>query len=282
MILVQPETVLRWHRRGWKYYWRLKSKSKPGRRRIALKLRSLIQQMTKQNPLWGQIRIWAELLGLGLIVSPRTVAKYMKRPRRRPPPSRRWKEFLEQHAKDIWACDFLTVRTLTFKTLYVFFLIHHSTREIVLARVTRHPTAIWSGRQLVNACWDRDPPRFLLRDNDAIYGQTFRETVKALGIHELRTPIRAPKANGIAERLVGTLRRECLDHVFIFNERHLQKVVDEYVDYYNRHRPHQGLDHQSPNAFANDKSTTPTGPPTGEILALPVLGGLHHIYKRAA
>jgi len=237
--------------------------------------------MKQENPLWGQVRIYAELLGLGFIVSPRTVAKYMKIRHRRPP-SRKWKDFLEHHAKDIWACDFLTVRTLTFRTLYVFFLIHHATREIVHVRVTQHPTARWAGQQLVNACFDREPPTYLLRDNDSIFGKEFRQKVEGLGIKEIRTPIHSPKANAIAERWVGTLRQEALDHVFIFNERHLQKIVTEYVDYYNQYRPHRSLDHQPPCPIADDKSQAYTGPPAGEIVSLPVLGGLHHIYRRAA
>ena len=248
---------------------------------IAIKLRCLIQRMKRQNPLWGLVRIYAELLGLGFVVSPRTVAKYMKTIDR-PPPSRRWRDFLEQHAKDIWACDFLTVRTLTFKTLYVFFLIHHVTREIVHIRVTEHPTAPGTGQQLMNACWDHNPPKYLLRDNDAIFGNEFSKKVAGLGIKEVRTPVRSPKANAIAERWVGTLRRECLDHVFIFNERHLQKMVNEYVSYYNHHRPHRSLDHQPPCAKETRNPGLATGPPTGEIVSLPVLGGLHHIHQRAA
>ena len=246
LILVQPETVLGWHARGWRAYWRWRSrKRKAGRKRIPPERRELIRRMARENPLWGQGRIMAELVKLGHLVSPRTVRKYMRRPWSGTP-SPRWREFLRQQAKDIWACDFLTVRTLTFQTLYVFFLIHHATREIVHARVTRHPTAAWTGQQLVNACFDRAAPRYLIRDRDGIYGAEFSCRAASLGLREVRTPVRAPKANAIAERFVGTLRRECLDHVFVFNERHLQKLVDEFVDYYNRHRPHRSLDQRPP------------------------------------
>lgn len=281
LVLVTPETVLAWHRRGWRTYWRWKSrKCKAGRRRIPLELRQLIRRMAAENPLWGQVRIMAELFKLGQVVSPRTVSKYMRRSWNGTP-SPRWKNFLEQHAKDIWACDFLTVRTLTFQTLYVFFLIHHASREIVHIRVTRHPTAAWTGQQLVNACLEREPPRYLIRDRDSIYGRDFSRKVNSLGVREVRTPVRAPKANAIAERFVGTLRRECLDHVFIFNEQHPQRIVDEFVSYYNRHRPHRSLGHQSPCPTPATACPASTGPPT-RVIAVPVLGGLHHMYRRAA
>ena len=236
--------------------------------------------MAAENPLWGQVRIRAELLKLGVVVSPRTVRRYMRR-RYVGPPSPRWRAFLKQHARDIWACDFLTVRTLTFQTLYVFFLIHHATREIVQVRVTSHPTAAWTGQQLVNACFHRAPPRFLIRDRDRIYGHEFRGKAGALGIREIRTPVRAPKANAIAERFVGTLCRECLDHVFVFNARHLQKTVAEFIQYYNTHRPHRSLNQQPPRPEPTAAFPASTDPP-GRILAEAVLGGLHHVYKRAA
>lgn len=277
LVLATPETVLGWHAKGWRYYWRWKSgMRRSGRRRISLALRQLIRRIAAANPLWGQVRIMAELLKLGYAVSPRTVRRYMRRPWSGKP-SPRWKDFLAQHAKDIWACDFLTVRTLTFQTLYVFFLIHHVTREIVHVRVTRHPASAWTGQQFVNACFEREPPRYLIHDRDSIFGNEFSRRVKSLGVREIRTPVRAPKANSIAERFVGTLRRECLNHVFIFNERHLQRIVEEFVGYYNRHRPHRSLDHQSPCPVS-----VATGPPRGTVIAEPVLGGLHHVYRRAA
>ncbi len=277
LVIVTPETVLAWHRRGWRAYWRWKSKrGKPGRKRIPLELRQLIRRLAAENPLWGQVRIMAELLKSGYVVSPRTVRRYMRRPWSGKP-SPQWKEFLAQHAKDIWACDFCCVRTLTFQTLYVFFLIHHATREIVHIRVTRNPTAAWTGQQVVNACFEREPPKYLIRDRDSIYGAEFCRRIRGLDIREIRTPVRAPKANAIAERFVGTLRRECLDHVFIFNERHLQKLVDEFAMYYNRQRPHRSLAHRPPCPVS-----AATGPPRGAVIAVPVLGGLHHAYRRAA
>lgn len=277
LLIVRPATVLAWHQRGWRSYWRWKSKCrKPGRKRITLALRQLIRRMAAENPLWGQVRIMAELFKLGQVVSPRTVSKYMRRPWNGTP-SPRWKNFLEQHAKDIWACDLMTVRTLTFQTLYVFFLIHHATREIIHIRVTRHPTAAWTGQQLVNACLEKEPPKYLLHDRDSIFGAEFSRRTRSLGASEIRTPVRAPKANAIAERFVGTLRRECLDHVFIFNERHLQQIVEEFVAYYNHHRPHRSLNHRPPCP-----ASLSTGPLQASIIAEPVLGGLHHVYRRAA
>jgi transposase InsO family protein len=241
-----------------------------------LERRQLIRRMAAENPLWGQVRIMAELLKLGYAVSPRTVKRYMRRPWSGTP-SPGWREFLAQHAKDIWACDFLTVRTLTFQTLYVFFLIHHATREIIHIQVTRHPTAAWTAQQIVNACFEREPPKYLIRDRDSIYGVGFSRRTTSLGIREVRTPVRAPKANSIAERFVGTLRRECLDHMFIFNERHLQRIVEEFVGYYNHQRPHRSLHHRPPCP-----GSVATGPPRGAVIAAPVLGGLHHVYRRAA
>lgn len=273
LIVVAPQTVLRWHRAGWRAYWGWSSRRRcSGRKRMA-----------RENPLWGQQHIEAELAKLGYTVSPRTVAKYMRRTFRAPP-SPGWKEFLNNHAAAIWACDFLTVRTLSFKTLYVFVVIRHATREIVCARVAFKPNAVWSGQQIVQACWDRDPPRFLIHDNDGIFGNDFNRRVMSLGIEQIRTPIHAPKANAIAERFIGTLRRECLDHVFIFSERHLQQVVDEFVVYYNQHRPHRSLN-QKPPLFEHSADPPYTGSLDDlnrNIVSTPVLGGLHHVYRRAA
>jgi putative transposase len=281
LLIVQPATVLGWHRRGFRYYWRRVSrKCKVGRRRTPLGLRQLIRRMARENPLWGQVRIMGELLKLGYVVSPRTVRRYMHRPWNGAP-SPRWRDFLAKHAKDIWACDFLTVRTLTFQTLYVFFVIHHANREIVHIRVTRGPTAAWTGQQLVNACFERDPPKYLLRDRDGIFGDEFSRRAKSLQIREIRTPVRSPKANSIAERFVGTLRRECLDYLFVFNERHLQQVVMEFAEYYNRHRPHRSLNQRPPCSAAQELTPRVTKPALS-VVAQPVLGGLHHVYRKAA
>jgi transposase InsO family protein len=189
--------------------------------------------MAVENPLWGQRRVQAELARLGFPVSARTVATYMRRPYHGVP-SPSWREFLRRHARDIWACDFFSVRTIFFQTLHVFFVMHHETREILQARVTRYPSAEWAARQIVAACgWERDPPRYLIRDRDGRFGIEFDRRVQRLGITQIRTPVRAPRANALAERWIRSARRECLDQVVIINERRLQQVLDQYVAYFN-------------------------------------------------
>jgi transposase InsO family protein len=234
--------------------------------------------MARENPLWGQRRIQAELTRLGFTVCARTVAKYMRRPWDGRP-SHGWRRFLFQHAKDIWACDLFTVQTIWFRTLYVFFVIDHGRREIVHARVTVHPTAQWLAQQMAEACdCNRVPPRYLIHDRDGSYGVLFNRRVRSLGIRQIRTPVKAPKANAFAERWVRTVRTECLDHMFIFGHQHLQRSLNEYVAYYNQWRPHRSLGQTAPEP--------PSGEPlrlrSRQIIAEPVLGGLHHVYQFAA
>ena len=280
LLVVQPNTVLRWHRRGWTAYWRWRSRQRTrgGRPPLRRALLALIRQMSVDNRLWGQRRVQAELARLGFPVSARTVAKYMRRPYDGVP-SPTWRKLLTRHAKDIWACDFFGVRTVFFRTLYVFFVMHHETRQILQVRVTRHPTADWAAQQVVEACdWDRDPPRYLIRDRDSRYGKAFDRRVRGLGVRQLRTPVKAPRANALAERWVRSVRNECLDQVLIVNERHLQRVLDEYVAYFNAWRPHRGLGQRAPCGSA----LTAQFNPTGRIIGRPVLGGLHHVYQHAA
>jgi len=235
--------------------------------------------MTTENRLWGQRRIQAELARLGFKVSARTVAKYMQRTHRRGPSSH-WRSFLRQHASIVWACDFFCVRTITFRTLYVFFVIHHASRQVLHVLVTPHPTASWAAQQIVECCaWDPVPARFLVHDRDSCYGATFDRRVRNIGIAQIRTPFRSPRANAIAERWVRSVRTECLDHVFIFNEHHLQKILAEYVEYFNDWRPHRSLGQRLPRApVANASQSTQAT----KIIATPVLGGLHHVYQQAA
>jgi hypothetical protein len=200
LLIVKPETVLRWHRRGWRAYWSWRSNRKRrriGRRPIPQNLQTLIRQMATENRLWGQKRIQAELARLGFEVSARTVAKYMS-PRHTRGPSPGWREFLRRHESNIWACDFFCVRTILFQTLYVFFAVRHVNREILHIAVTPYPTAEWTAQQLVECCaWDRWPPRFLTNDRDSRYGATFERRLRHLGIERVRTPFRAPRANAI-------------------------------------------------------------------------------------
>ena len=280
LVIVQPDTVLGWHRRGWRADWRWRSRprNRGGRRQVPRELRDLIRRMALENRLWGQRRIQAELKRLGYKVSARTVAKYMRRPYdglRSPG----WRIFLKRHATDIWACDFFCVQTISFQTFYVFFVIHHASREVMHVQVTRHPTAEWVAQQVVEACgWGRDPPRFLIHDRDSRFGATFDQRMNRLGITQIRTPFKAPQANAIAERWVRSVRAECLDHSFIFNERHLRRVLNEYVGYFNRWRPHRSIGQVAPLASAREMQIQDGA----NIIARPVLGGLHHVYQRAA
>ena len=275
LVILHPDTVVRWHRRSWRRFWAWKSRSRrPGRRRIPIEARDLILRLARENPRWGAMRIRAELRMLGYDVSAETVRRYRLQALRRPP-SQRWRTFLRNHRDVIWAADFCTVPTLMFGTLYVFFVISHARRRIEFVNVTAHPTAAWTWQQMIEAtAWNRRP-RYLIRDRDRAYGREFIAQAQRLGIETILTPVRAPQANAVAERWVGTLRRECLNHLIPLNERHLRRLVQEFVAYYNETRPHRTLDLHPP-----------AGPRPlqkhGRVVATPVLGGLHHRYERAA
>ncbi len=280
LLIVKPETVLGWHRKGWRTYWRWRSRPRGigGRRRIPLELRALIRRMASENRLWGQRRIQAELARLGFDVSARTVAKYMRRPYDGVP-SPGWRTFLERHATDIWACDFFCIQTIFFRTFYVFFVVHHGSREVMHVAVTQHPTAEWVAQQIVETCaWNREPPRFLIHDRDSRFGARFDRRLLGLGIRQIRTPYRSPQANAIAERWVRSARAECFDHMLIFNERHLRRVLAEYVGYFNHWRPHRSIGQRAPCAPAQSMPRHDGS----KIIAIPVLGGLHHVYQLAA
>jgi putative transposase len=237
-------------------------------------VRELIQRLARENPRWGSVRIQGELRKLGYLVSARSVRRYRRAVKRRPP-SQSWRTFLQNHAPHIWAADFLTVQTLTFHTLYVFFFVTHHRRRLVHLNLTPHPTAQWVWRRLVEATPYSEQPRYLIRDRDARYGGDFIPRAIRLGIQTLLTPVHAPKANAIAERLVGTLRRECLDHLIIFNEQHLRRVLAEYAAHYNAARPHRALQLDTPCG-----PTARAAPPSrGRIVARSMLGGLHHEYE---
>lgn len=275
VVVVQPDTVLRWHRRGWRLLWWWRSGRPAGRPRLPQEVRELIARLSRENRLWGTLRIRGELRTLGFQVSASSIRRYRWRdfPRRR---SQTWGTFLRTHACTIWAADLFTVQTVAYKTLYVLFFITHGRRQLIDLAVTAHPTAAWVWRQLVEATpWGRRPT-YLVRDHDRVYGGDFVARAKALGIETLLTPIRAPRANAIAERVVRTLRDECLDHVLILNERHLRAVLQEYMTYYNTQRPHRSLDLEPPLPTARARE------PTAPIRARAILGGLHHVYERAA
>ncbi len=272
--IVQPATVVGWHRSAWRTYWRSKSRSSAiGRPRIDAETRQLIARLVAENPTWGVRRIADELKTLGLSVSAVTVHRYMRRARR---PSPSWRTFLRLHARQIWACDFFSVQTLTFGTFYVFLIVGHERRRIEHWNVTRHPTANWVWRQIIATTpWGRQP-RFLIRDRDARFGGDFNLRLRRLGIVPIVTPFRAPQANAIAERVIGTIRRECLDHIIVLSERHLRTVLAEYVSYYNAVRPHQSLAAETPDG------PRPVFDRNGQVIGRPVLAGLHHEYRREA
>jgi putative transposase len=273
LVLVRPETVVRWHRQSWHLFWRWKSRSRLGRPRLSAEARELIAVMSRDHPRWGTERIRGELLKLGIDVSNRSIRR--DRGRRPPrPPSQSWRTFLANHPAEIWAADLFTVPTLTFKTLYVLLVIAHGRRELVHVNVTTSPTAAWVWRQVIEATpWGRTP-KYLLRDRDASYGGAFGRRAKRRGIATLLTPIRAPRANAIAECVLGTFRRECLDHLIVLNEQHLRTVLRAFVAYSNAARPHRSLGLETPDLA--------TRPEAGPVRSRPILGGLHRVYERAA
>jgi putative transposase len=276
LALVQPETVLRWHRQGWRLFWWWRSGRPTGRPRVPPEVRALIRRLSEENRLWGTERIRGELRALGIAVSNGSIRRYRWRPAPRPP-SQTWRTFLRNHGPAIWAADLFTVPTITFRTLFVLFFITHDRRELVHFRVTPHPTAAWIWRQLIEAtAWHRQP-KYLVRDRDALYGRDFASKAGAVGIDTLLTPFRSPRANAVAERVIRSLRQECLDHVLVLSERHLEVVLTEYVRFYNADRPHRSLGLTTPLPTARGPCA-----PSGPVVARPVLGGLHHVYSRAA
>ena len=281
LLIVQPQTVLRWHRQGFRLLWRHKSASRSRPSPLGIATIDLIRQMARDNPLWGAERIRGELLKLGIRVSKRTIQRYTWQARPTCPPGPPWGTFLRTHAREIWACDFLPVTDLLFRPLFAFFIVEHGSRRIVHVGVTRHPTDEWVTQQLREATPYGERPRFLLRDNDAKYGARFAQVAEASGITSVRTPIRAPRANAIAERFLRSVRRECLDHLLLFGEEHLRRALGEYVAYFNQARPHQGRDQRVP-VPSDPSAPAPARSDPGGVIAIPVLGGLHHAYRRAA
>ena len=266
---------LAWHRRGFQLYWRWKRRQRgPGRPKVSSEVRALIRKMSLSNPGWGAPRIHGELLKLGIDVGETSVAQYMVRRRR--PPSQTWRTFLDNHLRQLVAMDFFVVPTLTFRVLFVFVVLAHDRRRILHFNVTSHPTAEWTAQQIREPFPWETAPRFLLRDRDGIYGKAFRDCVKAMGVQEVKTAPRSPWQNPFAERLIGSIRRECLDHVIVFNERSLKRILRSYFDYYHNCRTHLSLGKDAP-------ATRPVQPPEiGRVVEMPVVGGLHHCYVRKA
>jgi putative transposase len=274
LIIVKPATVIKWHRAGFRRYWAWRSRPKGGRPGIDPEIRKLIKQMANAN-LWGAPRIHGELLKLGIRISEATVSKYL--PRRSKPPSQTWRTFLENHVDTLVSVDFFTVPTVFFHVLFVFVVLAHDRRRILSINVTSSPSAAWTANQIVQAFPWESAPRYLLRDRDGIYGAVFRNRVRNLGIKEVVIARRSPWQNPYAERVIGTLRRELLDHVIVMNERHLRRLLRTYVtEYYHPCRTHLSLGKDAPEPRAVEP------PEIGKVVELPLVGGLHHLYARRA
>jgi len=275
LLIVKPETVIGWHRKGFRLFWTWKvRRGQPGRPPVSQEVRQLIRKMSRENPLWGAPRIHGELLKLGIDIGETSVGKYLAR--RRKPPSQTWRTFLQNHLRTMVSIDFFTVPTIRFQVLYVFLVLAHDRRRIVHFNVTAHPTAEWTGQQLREAFPFEQVPRYLLRDRDGIFGSEFRKDVKAMGIKEVLSSPRSPWQRAYVERVIGTIRRECLDHVIVLNQASLYRHVKAFLGYYHESRTHLSLAKDPP-------APRPVhSPERGAVVAIPQVGGLHHRYERRA
>jgi putative transposase len=283
ITVVQPDTLIRWHRQGWQLVWRWRSR--PGRPSIPADLRRVIATMARANPTWGEERIANELLlKLGLAVSPRTIGRYLRhaRPPRVGRPSQRWATFVRNHAHAVLACDFFVTVTASFRVLYVFVVLEVGTRRIVHWNVTEHPTTDWTIQQFRAVITPETVHRFVLHDRDGIYAAEVDRAITSMGRRVLKTPVRTPQANAFCERLIGTIRRECLDWLIPFNERHLRWILRKWVTHYHCGRPHTSLGPGFPEPPPPSDRPQPSGhhlPGRHRIAATPILGGLHHEYR---
>jgi transposase InsO family protein len=275
LAIVKPETVVAWHRAGFRLFWTWKvRRGQPGRPVISREVRDLIRRMCRENPTWGAPRIHGELLKLGIDIGETSVSKYMVRSRK--PPSQTWRTFLENHLQQLVSIDFFTVPTIRFQVLYVFLVLAHDRRRILHFNVTAHPTAEWTGQQLREAFPFDQLPRYLLRDRDTIFGDEFRRAVSDMGIQEVLSTPRSPWQRAYVERVVGSIRRECLDHVIVFDESSLRRILRSYFDYYHRSRTHLALGKDSPEPRSIQSAEM------GRVVSSPQVGGLHHRYERRA
>jgi transposase InsO family protein len=270
ITVIRPETLVRWHRAGFRRYWCWKSRPFGGRPQISAELRALIRRMSIENPLWGAPRIHGELLKLGFEVAQSSVAKYMVK--RGGPPGQGWRTFLRNHAPDIAAMDLFVVPTIGFSLLYAFVIVRLDRRDLVWTNVTTNPTAEWIARQLTEAFPWSTAPRYLVRDRDRIYGSIVPRRLRAMGIRDKPIAPASPWQNGFAERLIGSIRRECVDHIVVLGEAHLRRILESYARYYNDIRTHRSLDKDAP-AFRPIQRI-------GNIASHAILGGLHHHYFR--
>ena len=273
--LVNGDTVVGWQRKGFRIYWtRISQRKCGGRPQASSEVRALIKRRAAANPFWGAPRIRGELLKLGMEISERTVSRLM--PKHRKPPSQNWKAFLSNHVQGLVSVDFFTVPTVSFRVLFVFVVLAHHRRRVVHFNVTEHPTAAWTAQQILEAFPEDTAPRYWIRDRDQIYGEYFRNRLRGLGTTEVLTAPQSPWQNPFAERLVGSIRRECVDHVIVLGERHLRRILKSYFDYYLGSRTHLSLAKDAPTPRVVQ------GPEAGEIVEIPQVGGLHHRYERRA
>jgi putative transposase len=275
LVIVRPETVISWHHKRFKqYWWKLSQPKQPGRPRTRAEIRKLIHDMAAANPTWGAPRVHGELKKLGFQISERTVSRLM--PKTTGKPSQTWMTFLRNHVRQMVSVDFFTVATIQLRVLYVFVVLAHERRRVVHFNVTESPTAAWTALQIVEAFPEETAPRYLIRDRDGIYGHDFVTRVDGLGIKQVPISARSPWQNCYAERVIGSIRRECLNHVIVMNERHLRRILKSYMGYYNRSRTHLSLDKDAP------ESRPAQDPQAGRIIQIPEVGGLHHRYERVA
>jgi putative transposase len=275
LLIVKPATVIAWHRAGFRFSWRWRSRSRGGRPRITQELRDLITRLAKENPDWGAPKIHAELQKLSFTIAERTVARYLRRVVHRGDPDQKWLAFLQNHREVLAACDFFTVPTVTFRVLYCFFVIEHERRKILHCNVTPHPTAEWIVQQLREAFPGPCRYRYVILDRDQKFDQEVLDFLRSTGLKAKRTSVRAPWQNGLAERWIGSCRREILDHVIALNEVHLRRILRDYVNYHHEDRLHDALAKDTPNQRPMEQRPSVNA----EVMSMARLGGLHHRYR---
>jgi len=275
LVIVRPETVISWQQKRFKrYWWRLSQSKGPGRPRVSSEIRTLISNMAAANPLWGAPRVHGELLKLGYEISERTVSRLL--PKNDKKPSQTWTTFLRNHVGQMVSIDFFTVATVRLHVLYVFVILAHDRRRVLHFNVTEHPTAVWAAQQIIEAFPEDGAPRYLLRDRDGIYGHCFTTRIEGMGIEQVRITARSPWQNCYVERAIGSIRRECLNHMIVLSEQHLRRILKSYFRYYHESRTHLSLSKDAPESRAIQANELE------RIVQIPQLGGLHHRYERRA
>ncbi len=275
LVIVRPETVISWQQKRFKrYWWRLSQSKGPGRPRVSSEIRTLISNMAATNPFWGAPRVHGELLKLGYEISERTVSRLM--PKNDKKPSQTWTTFLRNHVGQMVSIDFFTVATVRLHVLYVFVILAHDRRRVLHFNVTEHPTAVWAAQQIIEAFPEDGAPRYLLRDRDGIYGHCFTTRIEGMGIEQVRITARSPWQNCYVERAIGSIRRECLNHMIVLSEQHLRRILKSYFRYYHESRTHLSLSKDAPESRAIQANESE------RIVQIPQLGGLHHRYERRA